>query len=102
MYDLKISEAAQRDLSDIVEYIAGNLYNPIAAGTFLDEVEKCYNKLKENPYIYAKCDDIRLESEGYRKVHIKNYLLVFKVDDKYNTVYIYRIFYGKRDYLKLL
>lgn len=39
MYKLVITELAQNDLDGIVKYIAQQLANPTAAGSFLDEVE---------------------------------------------------------------
>lgn len=57
MYKLVVSELAHRDLDDIVSYIAIELGNPIAAANFLDEVEKCYSHLKNNPFIYERCHD---------------------------------------------
>lgn len=102
MYKLVITELAQSDLDSIVNYIAVHLANPVAAGHFLDRVEECYRSLKTNPFIYSKSNDIRLEKEGFRKAVIKNYVLMFKVNEKSKTVIIYRLFYGARDYLKLL
>ncbi|MCI8472569.1 MAG: type II toxin-antitoxin system RelE/ParE family toxin [Clostridiales bacterium] len=102
MYKLLITELAQNDLDEIVGYIVNQLANPIAAGTFLDEVEKCYENLRSNPYIYAKSNDARLEKEGYRRALIKNYLLMFKVNEETKTVTAYRFFYGAMDYFKLL
>lgn len=69
---------------------------------FLYEVENCYSRLRENPYIFAKSGDARLESEGYRKAHIKNYLLVFKIRESEKEVFIYRVFYGASNYFELL
>ena len=102
MYKLEISELAQNDLDAIVEYIAVQLANPIAAGNFLDEVEKCYSLLHSNPLIYAKSSDARLEREGYRKAIIKKYILFFKVFEEEKKVIVYRIIYGPRYYLNLL
>ncbi len=102
MYKLVITELAQNDLDEIVSYIAVNLSNPSAAGAFLDGVEECYAHLKNNPFIYAKSNDIRLEKEGYRKALIKNYILMFKINEEQKAVIIYRFFYGARDYFKLL
>ena len=102
MYDLKITELAQSDLDGIVGYIALQLDSPAAAIAFLDEVEKCYSNLRSNPFIYAKSGDARLQKEGYRKALIKNYILMFKVNEDENAVVIYRVFYGARDYFKLL
>lgn len=65
MYKVLITELAQTDLDEIVEYIAVQLCNPIAAGDLLDEVDKCYSYLRSNPFIYAKSEDARLEKEGY-------------------------------------
>lgn len=102
MYKLKITNLANDDLNSIVRHIAVELANPQAAGNFLDEVEKCYEHLKSNPFIYAKSNDARLEKEGYRKALIKNYLLMFKVNETEKVVTVYRFFYGAMDYFKLL
>ena len=102
MYKLILTELAYQDLDKIVSYIAEELANPIAAGDFLDEVDKCYAYLKSNPLMYAKCQDVRLESEGYRKAVIKNYLLVYKVTESNKTVSVLRFFYGAQDYLNLI
>jgi len=71
MYRLIVSELADRDLdsivSSIVSYIAVQLANPTAAANFLDEVEKCYAFLKNNPFMYERCYDTYLEKKGYRK-----------------------------------
>ncbi len=102
MYDLKISELAHKDLDNIISYIAINLASPIAATTFLNEVEKCYNHLQNTPYMYPKCQNNGLRKEGYRKVSIKNYVLVYKVIKKEKTVNILRFFYGAQNYLELI
>ena len=78
------------------------LVNPIAAGDFLNDVEKCYSYLRSNPMSYAKSSDAHLEKEGYRKALVKQYILFFKVFEEARKVIIYRIIYGGRDYPKLL
>lgn len=102
MYRLVITELAHEDLDNIVSYIAVQLNNPVAAANFLDEVERCYGFLKSNPLIYERCHDVRLETEGYRKATINNYVLVYKVDETVKTVIIYRFFYGAQNYILLI
>lgn len=102
MYKLIISELAHTDLDNIVSYIAIELANPMAAANLLDEVEKCYAYLKNNPFIYEKCHDTFLEKKNYRKATIKNYVLVYMVDEANRSVIIYRFFYGAQDYVKLI
>lgn len=102
MYELIVSELAHQDLDKIVAYIAVELANPTAASNFLDEVEQCYNYIKTNPLMYEKCQDKRLEKEGYRKVSVKNYLLLYKIDEASKIVSILRFFYAAQDYLRLV
>ena len=37
-----------------------------------------------------------LKEKGYRKVIIKNYILIYRIDEKTNTVYILHFVYGNR------
>ena len=102
MYKLVVTKIAHDDLNRIVTYIAVHLANPTAATSFLEQVEKCYNNLKENPFMYEGCRDARLTKEGYRKASLKGYVLIYKVDEQTKKVIIYRFFYGAQDYLKLI
>jgi plasmid stabilization system protein ParE len=102
VYRLVVSELAHSDLDNIVSYIAVQLANPTAAANFLDEVEKCYGCLKSNPLMYERCQDAYLARAGYRKAAVKNYVLVYKVDEVARAVVIRRFFYGAQDYLKLI
>ncbi|MEA4849625.1 MAG: type II toxin-antitoxin system RelE/ParE family toxin [Clostridiaceae bacterium] len=102
MYRINVTELAHQDLDKIIRYIAVELANPTAAGDFLDEVDKCYGYLKSNPCIYSKCQNKRLEKEGYRRAPINNYLLVYKTDEESRTVFVLRFFYGAQDYISLI
>lgn len=102
MYKLVITELAHQDLDSIVSYIAVQLSNAKAAGDFLDEVTVCYGFLKSNPMMYERCQDRRLGEEGYRKALIKNYVLVYKINEESKIVSIMRFFYGAQDYTKLI
>lgn len=102
MYRLVVTELAHGDLDNIVSYIAVQLDNPMSAANFLDEVERCFGFLKSNPLMYERGHDVRLETEGYRKATINNYVLVYKLDETAKTVIIYRFFYGAQNYVLLI
>ncbi|KLU63645.1 plasmid stabilization system protein [Desulfosporosinus acididurans] len=102
MYRLVVTELANEDLDNIISYIAIQLDNPMAAATFLDDVERCYGFLNSKPFMYERCHDVRLEADGYRKVTINNYVLVYKVDEMKKIVIIYRFFYGAQNYILLI
>jgi plasmid stabilization system protein ParE len=101
-YKLSVTELAHEDLSNIISYMAVELSNKPAAVQFIGEVEKCYDRLKENPLIYEECRDPRLKMMGYRKVVVNHYVLIYKIDEKAKTVIVYRFFYGRQDYAKLI
>lgn len=97
-YKRIVSELAHEDIRNIIAYMKDVLCAPEAAADFADEVQQCYTRLKSNPFMYAMCKDERLAKEGYRKALIKNYVLVFKVNEEQKVVNIYRFFYGAEDY----
>lgn len=101
-YKLIVSKEAHKDIDDIVHYIAVELVNPAAAAGFLEDVEKSYHTVVNNPRMYSLCQDARLSREGYRKIVIKNYLILYRIDDEAQAVFIVRILYSGRYYAELI
>ena len=101
-YKLTVSKDAHRDIEEIVTYIAQELKSTQSAAGFLDDVENSYRCIADNPFMYALCEDIQLRDKGYRKVVIKHYLVLYRVDEAEKTAYVTRVVYGARDYAKLL
>lgn len=101
-YKLIVSKDAHRDVDEIAGYIAHELKSPQAASGFLDDVEKSYRSLAENPRLFALCGDARLQRKGYRKVVIKNYLVLYRIDEDQKAVLVVRVIYGPRNYPEIL
>lgn len=101
-YEIIKTELAEQDLDSILGYMVHSLANPSAAASFADAVEACYSDLEKMPLMYELCRDTRLRALEYHKAVIKNYIMVYKVDDAAKTVHILRFFYGRRDYEKLI
>ncbi|MCL2433271.1 MAG: type II toxin-antitoxin system RelE/ParE family toxin [Clostridia bacterium] len=101
-YKLDISETAQKDLDEILTYITETLFAPDAAARFADEVETCYLRLQANPFIYAISHMPQLAKKGFRRAPVKNHLILYKIDEAKQIVYITRIFYGARNYTALV
>ena len=101
-YKLIISRNAHDDLTDIAGYITRELNNPQAAAGFLDDVEESYRRIINNPRMYSLCRDERLGRMGYRKIVIKNYLILYRINEESQEVYIVRIVYEGRNYPELL
>jgi len=46
-------------------------------------------------------EEIKPHNDVYRKLVIDNYVALYEVEETYKQVVIYRVLYGKRDYLKM-
>ena len=101
MYNITITDRADRELSDILEYLSVQLQNPTAATAFVEEVLSVYEALKHTPYMYELSHNLRLQRMGYHKVVIKNYVMLYRVDEQTQCVYVLHFFYGARQYEKL-
>jgi len=102
MYELDVAQRARDDLQGIYEYIASKLEAPKAALDFLDAVDACYVRIQENPYLYEQCRELRLQSEGYHRVVIGNYILVYRPLEETKVVEVHRCFYGPQNYMELI
>ena len=102
VYRLIVSKDAHLDIDSIIDYISGRLSNVTAAIGFLDDVEKSYRNIVENPFMYSYCNDDKLRNQGYRKIPIKNYTILYLVDEEAQTVTVMRVFYSGRNYPELL
>lgn len=92
------TDKAGQDLDAIIGYIMTELCNPSAALSLVDEVERHYGLLIDNPYIYGECRQPLLQRSRFRKAVIGGYLMIYRVDDVGKTIYIERFFSDMQDY----
>ncbi len=96
---ISITETAEQDLSEIVDYIASD--NPAAALKLAENFEKGILMLQDLPLTGATPKNRRLTRQGYRILIVECYL-VFYVLLNNEMIEIRRIISGKRDYKFLL
>lgn len=101
-YKLVITKDAHEDIHEIIGYIVNGLKNTQAAADLMADMEASYGKVVQNPYIYSLCNNKQLEILGYRKIVIKNYLILYRIDTQKEAVYIVRVVYGRRNYAEML
>ena len=102
VYKIVKTDSFQRDLDEVIGYIALSLENKTAAASLLNAVEKSYDDLERMPLMYEACHDPYLKELGYRKAVIRNYIMVYKVDKDAKAVYVMCLFHGRQDYEKLI
>lgn len=100
MLTLRINPLALNDLKDIKEYISIELDNPKAANRLIEKIIKRYEPLVDHPYVGAELSGMIGINTDFRYLICEKYIIFYKVDMKY--VSVYRIFYGARDYMKVL
>ncbi len=100
MFKLKISPEAKNDLAEIKDYISRELCNPQAAVNLTAKITKKIRGLSEHPGIGASLSSIMDIQTDYRFLVCANYLIFYRCEEE--TVFVSRILYGRRDYLRIL
>lgn len=101
-YDIVVTNPAQDDLEEILNYISVDLSAPKSAIEMLNKIKSIFENLSINPLMYPLCNIDNLKAKNYRKAVINNYLMFYRIDDKNETIYIMRFIYGRRDYINLI
>ena len=102
MFELIFSETVNNDIVSSLRYIKEFLEAPMAAENHFNELKEIYKKLKENPYRRPLVQNKFLASKGIRFIMVKNYMLIYIINEKNNTVLLYRFIYCKRDWINIL
>ncbi len=97
-YYIKITNSAEEELIEIYEYISITLKAKISADHFIKEIEKKSERLSIFPY---SCMEVITKPRNtiYRKLQVKNYVLLYKISEENKRVDIVHIYYSRRDYL---
>ena len=83
-YKLIILPEAQKDIRDIVLYIARELTAPQAAFNLQADFEKAIKSLAERPKRIKTVNEQPWKDAGIRKIRVKNYYIYFSVYEDRN------------------
>lgn len=97
---IRVTPAALNDLKETKAYIEKDLSSPIAANNVIKRIIEDYSRLETAPYMGMSLSSKVPFDTDYRFLVSGNYLVFYKVDNEY--VSIYRVLYGRRDYLKII
>lgn len=100
MNSLRLSAAAQSDLSEIKSYIAKGLENPTAALSVMRKITQDIRRLREYPLMGTPPRAVADVETDYRFLTTGNYLTFYRVCGK--NIYVERVLYGRSDYLSTL
>lgn len=100
MSNLRLSSEAQRDLSEIKEYITEELENPKAALSIVGKITQSIRILIDHPLAGAQLSSVANVDDDCRFLVSGNYIVFYRVSG--SNIYVDRILYGRRDYLRVL
>lgn len=93
-YDVKLTRHALRDLDAIYTYIAHDLREPGAALRLIGLIEDAVLSLETLPYRYPERLVGRFAGQGYRQLFVKNYTLVYRIDEAEKLVLVMTVRYS--------
>lgn len=97
IYEVEVSEQADRDLREIFEYIAFELQSPENAIGQLDRLEEHILSLDAMPKRYRKYEKEPWKSRELHILPVDNYVILYIPNSDKKVVTILRVMYAGRD-----
>ncbi len=101
-YIVKTTSQAEKEIQEIIHYIAFELKAPEAALHLLDTFEDAFTSLAHFPQRVALIDKEPWHTKGIHRLPLKNFLVYFWIDEDNAKVQITAVIYAKRDQLHQL
>lgn len=98
--NIHYSPKSRNDLDEIWEYISFELCDPQAAENTVNKIMDAIDELENFSEIGAPLSSVADVESDYRFLVSGNYIAFYRVSMQ--NIYIDRILYGRRDYLRIL
>ena len=89
---------AKRDLDGIYSYIANTFLEAGTAAKMLDALEAGILSLEQLPYRCAERKHGRYANQGYRQLFVRNYTIVYRIDEKQKRVIVVTVRYSRSNF----
>ena len=93
-YSIKISPRAALDIDDVYCYIADTFKDIGAAENHAKLFEDAILGLETFPYRGAERKTGAFAGKGYRQLFVKNYTIIYRIDEENKTVIIVTVRYS--------
>jgi addiction module RelE/StbE family toxin len=91
-YRIELAIKAKTDYKNIVSYIRNKLLEPSIADKYAILINESINNLQYSPEKFAIIDSDLIKSKTYRKMVVKNYIVIYRIEN--DIVHVVRIVYG--------
>ncbi len=98
IYEIILTDIAKEELEEIYSYIEKHLLEKNTAKRLMEKIEENMLILERNPY---SCSEVHIKPHNdiFRRLVIDNYIVLYEIEEETKQVVVYRVLYGKRDYL---
>ena len=97
-YSVKLLSAAYRNLDNIYAYIATELQAEQSAMNLINKLEEAIFSLEVMPYRGAERRVGAYANKGYRQLFIKNFTVVYRIDEAKKQVIIVTVRYSRSEF----
>ena len=97
-YQVIISPRAYQNIDDIYEYIAKDLFATQTAMNLVDKLEKAILSLETMPQRFSKRQVGAYANRGYRQLFVKNFTVIYRIDETAKKVFIITVRYSKSNF----
>ena len=101
-YAYVLTELAEADIDEIIEFIASDLANLAAASDFANELEEKLDGLRRAPKSGRLVENEFLKRDDVRRILVGNFTAYYIIDDLKNLIIVLRVVCSKRDLDKIL
>ena len=96
-YSYSYSKICLSDLDEALNYITVELKNPTAASNLMKDVLKAIDQITLFPFSSQDCTIYLQLNKNIRHILIKNFVLIYLVDKKANSIILLRFIYAGRN-----
>ncbi len=97
-YSVRLLSLAYTNIDEIYSYIANELQSEQNANSLVDELEKAIFSLEHMPFRGSVRKVGLYANKNYRQLIVKNYTIIYRINENSNEVIIVTVIYSKRDF----
>ena len=102
-YRIKWQKSTVKEISDIVCYLCDEIDDPYAAASVIDSIIAATETLADFPLAFPVFTTPYLTQKFvHRRLVVKNYVVIFRVNQRNRTVFIEHVIHARRNYMEML
>lgn len=98
-YKVKLTQEFMDEFEEICEYVSNKLKNSDVSNRLREKVMYNILLLEKSTRMFVEIEKTDRTERQYRRIAIKNYVILYTIDDSERIVYVAHIYYGGRNYI---